>query len=71
MLEGLKMGWVFKKPARLDRPSPSDESHHGLDTVSPLLGEISLHTLLLHLLTWRQLLDRYVYMYICSKLSPD
>ena len=38
MLEGLKMGWVFKKPARLARPS--DDSDHGLNTVSPLLGEL-------------------------------
>lgn len=40
MLEGLKMGWVFKKPARLARPS--DDSQHGLNTVSPLLGEFIL-----------------------------
>ena len=37
MLQGLKMGWVFKKPARL--ACPSDDSHLGLNTVSPLLGE--------------------------------
>lgn len=37
MVAGLKMDWIFKKPARLSRPS--DEGFHGLNTMSPLLGE--------------------------------
>lgn len=36
MLEGLKMGWIFNRPARLARPT--DDASHGLNTVSPLLG---------------------------------
>ncbi len=37
ILAGLKMDWIFQKPARAGRPS--NEDHHGLNTVSPLLGE--------------------------------
>lgn len=37
ILAGLKMDWIFQKPARASRPS--DEGHHGLNAVSPLLGE--------------------------------
>ena len=40
MLEGLKMGWVSEKPAGL--ALPSDDSHHGLNSVSPLLGAFVL-----------------------------
>ena len=51
MLEGLKMGWVFKKPARLGRPT--DDANHGLNTMTPLLGrqhlEVSLSSSYLHL----------------------
>lgn len=47
MLEGLKMGWVFRKPAGLACPSDDSEDglntvEHGLNTVSPLLGELVL-----------------------------
>lgn len=34
MLEKLKMGWVFQKPA-----APADDSQDGLNTISRLLGE--------------------------------
>ena len=36
ILAGLKMDWIFWKPARAGRPS--DEDHYGLNAVSPLLG---------------------------------
>ena len=37
ILAGLKMDWIFQRPARAGRPS--NEDHHGLNAVSPLLGE--------------------------------
>ncbi|KAL0037996.1 hypothetical protein WJX79_008937 [Trebouxia sp. C0005] len=37
ILAGLKMDWIFQKPARASRPS--DEGHHGLNAVSPLLDD--------------------------------
>ncbi len=37
ILAGLKMDWIFQKPARAGRPSSED--HRGLNAVSPLLGE--------------------------------
>jgi hypothetical protein len=37
ILAGLKMDWIFQKPARAGRPSSED--HCGLNAVSPLLGE--------------------------------
>ncbi|KAL0036871.1 hypothetical protein WJX77_003190 [Trebouxia sp. C0004] len=37
ILAGLKMDWIFQKPALAGRPS--NEGHHGLNTVSPLLDD--------------------------------
>ena len=37
ILAGLKMDWIFQKPAPAGQPC--DEDHHGLNAVSPLLGE--------------------------------
>ncbi len=37
ILAGLKMDWIFQKPARAGRPSSEDNC--GLNAVSPLLGE--------------------------------
>ena len=37
ILAGLKMAWIFQKPASAGRPSSED--HRSLSAVSPLLGE--------------------------------